>query len=99
MNKLLLGSLLLISSFSVHAIDLRPTAVFVDIQHLSHVSEHFGANQSNLGAEIASLGFRYDFSRLHFTVKEGSSFGSGWQSIKGPREIFQAQISYDIWRK
>lgn len=91
--------LLLIPSINLHAIDLRPDTVSLDLQHLSHISQHFTSDPTNYGTEFLSLQARWDFGRVHFTVAEGGTFGGGKQDVAGPVETFQAHLTYDLWRK
>lgn len=82
-----------------NATDLAPDTVSVDLQHLSHTLQHFGSDPTNYGSEILSLKFQWDFGRFHFIVKEGGTFGGGHEDILGPREVFQADVVFDIWKK
>lgn len=89
---------------------LTPDSVSIFTQHISHATQHepFTTEPTNYGSDIAGIAVAYTpLSRLHLSLSEGATIepcdrvlnqrecGGMW----GPREVFQATISYEVWHK
>lgn len=94
--KLLLPIILTLTGCSVASI--RP-----EITHVSHISQHFGANKTNYGYDEVAIDLHLEPVRhLEIDIAEGvvlegkSDYGLGYGALVGPRETFSATIGYDI---
>lgn len=90
-----------------HAWDLRPNDIRAEVEHISHVTQHFGAVGTNYGYNDIAVVFRWRLtSRLSFEIAEGMSIdpvirtADGermYGALFGPREVFHARIDYTLW--
>lgn len=86
---------------------IEPNAVSLEAEHVSHISQHFGAHPTNFGYDDLMLAARWRRGRFHWRLADGmvleaqdprvneKCYGGLW----GPREVFEASAGYDIWRK
>ncbi len=84
------------------------TSVAPFIEHQSHATQHppFVAHNTAYGADQAGIAVNWDITkRAHLSVSEAVTLerrAPYWQEygeIAGPREAFEARVSFDIWRK
>lgn len=79
---------------------LAPNSVRPEIEHMSHATQHFGANQTNYGSDMANVVAHWDFRRAYLELAEGVSLDPRWPHMDaygetvGPREEFTARIGY-----
>ena len=84
---------------------VEPDTAGVELSHTSHVTQHppfaelEGRHPTNFGYDVLGGYARWSDGPVWFQVNEGYSLLSGWQTIPGPREIFQAQLGLTLWRK
>lgn len=103
MNAVTLISLL---ALSVSGCALAPNTVRTEVDHLSHIGQHFGANQTNEGAEYAEVIARWQLRGAYIDVGQGynlsAGMGPGYSmvcpgGICGPRELTTVAVGYE-WR-
>jgi hypothetical protein len=107
MIKLLALTLLACYTSLAYGINLMPDAINIEMDHISHISQHFGPAPTSYGYSDAALSARWDVGRLHLTVAEGYTLGSCQQpppflrcgGLAGPHELFQASVAYNLWSK
>ncbi|MGH2519458.1 MAG: hypothetical protein ACRDF8_06635 [Chloroflexota bacterium] len=77
----------------------------VEFDHISHVTQHFGADQTNYGNDAILAGVRVQpTANFSVTVLDGVTLergwadgdGSGYGGMLGPREMFQGTVEYDF---
>ena len=71
------------------------------VEHVSHISQHFGSNPTNYGYDTASVDLQWKIGK-HFFVdasegaviekRDGASCGGLW----GPREVTQVRAGFII---
>lgn len=78
-----------------------PNSVAPEFTHISHASQHFGANHTNYGANIANVTAEWDFGKhAYLTLSEGIDLDRHYRDINsygdiiGPREQFTAKVGY-----
>ena len=83
--------------------ELVPNSVRPELEHLSHVSQHVGADRTNYGADLLEVLAHWGHSSGPFLeVGEGYSLNRGWPNgdgygeIYGPREQFIARAGYSF---
>lgn len=87
---------------------IQPQSVNLVLDHTSHISQHFGADSKDYGQNVLALDARWAVDRLAVEVSEGicleheritTTGESICGSLYGPKEIFNARISYSLWQK
>jgi hypothetical protein len=88
---------------------LAPDRVNIEAQHVSHLSQHFGPDPTNLGYEFLGVDVHWQAGRLGVDVAEGAVLGTCVDSatgiyncngaLAGPRETFNARVDYAIWTR
>ena len=82
-----------------------PDSAGVELAHTSHITQHppfaelEGRKPTNFGYDVLGGYARWQKGRVWLQLNEGYSLFSGWQTIPGPREIFQAQVGLRLWKK
>lgn len=85
---------------------LSPNTVRVQGEHMSHIGQHFGGNQSHFGAEYAEVIARWQIHGAYVDVGQGYNLSSGIGvvagdacagGICGPRELTTVAVGYE-WR-
>jgi hypothetical protein len=77
-----------------------PNSVRPEFEHMSHATQHFGADQTNYGSDTANLIAHWDIKRAYLELAEGVSLdprwlhADGYGETVGPREQFSARIGY-----
>ena len=84
--------------------DVLPDAIDAELDHVSHASQHFGPHSTEYGYNAAALVARWYLTpRVTLAVTEGAVLdrrdGASYGGLWGPRELFQARLSYTLWRK
>jgi hypothetical protein len=105
----ILGSAALIVACIAQGADLRPDSVDVELDHVSHVSQHFGPDPTVYGYDVVGFAARWNYKRASVTIVEGAIIERCYMA--GPsnpecgamvgrnRELFQARVSYTLWSK
>ena len=93
---------------AAHA-DVLPQDIVLEMQHVSHISQHFGADRTNFGYDDPQLTVRWGGTRWSFEISDGiilqpcvnDSFGDHTRcgSLFGPREVFSARLGLKLWTK
>jgi len=102
---IILGAFMLgVAECSRAKADLLPDSVRAEIEHTSHISQHFGPDPTNYGYDAASLVAHWSLGRrFSLEVSEGAVLESckpSWcGGLWGPREVFQARLGYTIWSR
>lgn len=84
---------------------IEPDSAGVELSHTSHITQHppfaelAGRQPTNFGYDVLGLYGHWSDGPVWLQITEGYSLLSGWQTIPGPRDIFQAQIGLQLWRK
>ena len=82
---------------------LAPNTIRPELEHISHLTQHFGSNQTRYGADIVSVVAHWDTPHHTFIeIGEGIDIDKRTQykgeqqcgEIMGPREQFTARIGY-----
>ena len=107
-----IGASLLVAALAVGGcttVDVRPSDVSLEADHVSHVSQHFGLGPTDYGFDTVGIAARWDYKRASVTVVEGAIIERCYMA--GPdnpecgamvgrnRELFQARVSYSLWSK
>jgi hypothetical protein len=76
------------------------------LTHVSHSTQHFGANPTNYGYDALSIGAKWrPLKNLSRSVSEGVILESRchtadgereYGALYGPREVFTGKIAYEI---
>lgn len=76
-----------------------PTRVRVEIEHLSHATQHFGPNPTNYGVDVAQVVGRWDRGGAYLELGEGLVLEPCTKtvcgSLAGPREVFTGRVGYE----
>lgn len=85
---------------------LAPNTVRTEVQHMSHVTQHFGDHRTNIGSESLNVIAEWRRGGAYVDISEGYNLSSGMGVVQGipcpggicgSREIFTASVGY-IWR-
>jgi hypothetical protein len=90
-----------------------PDEVNLEIQHISHVSQHFGSDSTDYGVEIASLAVRWTGHSWFLDIAEGAALNTcndlhyydstqvleQCGALEGPKEVFQATFGIHLWNR
>lgn len=71
---------------------LAPDAIPVEAEHLSHATQHFGADRAAAGGEVLSTGVRWRRYGVTLDVLEGYSP----EKLDNRHEVFTARLSTEI---
>ena len=86
---------------------IEPERVNLELQHTSHISQHFGNDRTDYGYNAAGIDLRWQYKRVGVDMFEGAiinSCGSYYGDpycggMYGPREVFNARVDVALWRK
>ncbi len=86
---------------------LAPERVNVELQHTSHVSQHFVHPNTEYGYDAAGLDLHWQYGRVGADVFEGAVLGAcsfdevvdHCEGLAGPREVFSARLDVALWSK
>lgn len=80
-----------------------PDTVRPEYEHMSHATQHFGANHTNYGANMASIILHWDAPKnTYVEVGEGLDLDRHYRDINsygaiiGPREEFTFRVGMNI---
>ena len=109
MNLKITSLLPLVVAIALSGCALAPERVSIELQHTSHVSQHFSSMYAgrHYGYDAAGVALRWQYKRVGVDVFEGAvlgacSFGEvvdHCEGLAGPREVFSARVDYAIWSK
>lgn len=105
MKIILLSLIVLVSGCStLHT--LEPNTLPIELTHVSHSTQHFGAHPTNYGYDALSIGAKWKPTRnLSLSISEGVTLEKRCQTasgereygaLYGPREVFTGRITYEI---
>jgi hypothetical protein len=95
--------LVLLCVFMCASCALVPNSISPEFEHISHLTQHFGAIRTNYGANIANITAEWDVGkRFYMTLAEGVDLDRRYTvygqqehgEIIGPREEFTGRIGY-----
>lgn len=97
-------SFILLAALALTGCALEPNSLRVEAEHVSHVSQHFGPDPTNLGFNAVMLEAHWQQGHAFLDVSEGinisprldSVVGPVYGALAGPREIFQAKAGWEI---
>lgn len=103
--KILLSLVVLLTGCStLHT--LEPNSLPVELTHISHLTQHFGASPTHYGYNALSIGAKWvPVRNLSISVSEGVILDSRYRTadgereygaLYGPREVFTGKIAYEI---
>lgn len=85
---------------------LEPNSLPIELTHVSHSTQHFGANPTHYGYNALSIGAKWKpLKNLSISVSEGVILESRchnatnereYGALYGPREVFTGRIAYEI---
>lgn len=84
---------------------IEPSAVSVELDHVSHATQHFTQPATNYGYNAANLVIRWQHDRVYATLAEGivldnpACGGQCYGALWGPREVFTGQLGVNLWTK
>jgi len=82
-----------------------PTYAAVELNHISHASQHFGPDPTNYGIDVLQLNIHWNItSRWYAELAEGvvlepcyRARGTTWDqcgALDGPREVFNGKVGF-----
>lgn len=79
---------------------LEPASVSAEVQHDSHVMQHFGNHRTNYGYQAVGVSIHWQFTpRWYADAFEGVDFGGCSNTFGAGHETFTARAGYEIWRR
>lgn len=80
---------------------LAPNTIRTEVEHISHMSQHFGPDRTNMGSESINVIARWDLGHAYIEAGEGYNISpaDGHECIGGlcgPREMFTAAVGYSF---
>jgi hypothetical protein len=76
---------------------VEPNALHLGAEHLSSISQHFGADPTNVGLEALTVSAIWHPSRLtYLEVQDGYIVGGSRFTGKGGREFFEARAGLSL---
>jgi len=88
---------------------VEPERVSVELQHTSHVAQHFSSMYAGrqYGYDAAGVDVRWQYGRVGLDVFEGAVLGAcsfdevvnHCEGLAGPRDVFNARVDVALWRK
>ena len=92
---------ILLSYFLLCGCAIAPDSVRPEIQHMSHLTEHFGRNQSEYAVNMVNAVAHWDLKpHAYFEIAEGYNISPHWTQynsfgeIVGSREETSVRIGY-----
>jgi hypothetical protein len=83
---------------------LAPTVRF-ETQHTSHATQRLQSPPTSYGYNAVLLDLHWDYRRVHVDIADGLNLtardtyvSQAYGALAGPREVFQATISVDVWK-
>lgn len=79
---------------------LEPTSMSAEVQHDSHVMQHFGAHRTNYGYQAVGVSVHWQFTpRWYADAFEGVDFAGCSSDFGAGHETFTARAGYEFWRQ
>lgn len=81
---------------------LAPNTVTPFVEHVSHVSQHFGPNPTHYGFEQIAVAARWKAKGAFLEMSEGynpgsrNSHGEACDGLYGGHEVFTARVGYEF---
>lgn len=85
-------SILLIGVILLPGCALMPDSIPVEVSHVSHLTQHFGKDPTNLGYNTLYAGLKWKRGNFSIKVEEGYTP----EHMDNMHEMFQGSIEYDI---
>jgi len=82
-----------------------PDSVSLVFEHTSHITQHaplctaLGQQCSNYGYDDIGISARWQSGPLWLQLSDAYTLMSGWQTLPGPREVFQASAGVVLWSR
>lgn len=91
-----------------------PDRISIEVDHTSHIAQHFGSDKTGYGYESAQLVAHWQAKDVYADVGEGvvldscttmrASWAPSWRlqecgAMEGPRELFTAKVGLILWEK
>lgn len=71
---------------------VMPDTIPVEIQHTSHITQHFGPERTNMGWNTFFVGAKWRQGPVNFEIRDGYSL----EPVDGRHEVFEASIKYEF---
>lgn len=79
---------------------LAPTRASIEVEHTSHVLQHFGPHPTNYGFQSIGIDAHWRLSRrFYLDLSEGAPFGGCSRGFGSAHDLFQARAGYVFWHK
>jgi hypothetical protein len=102
-------ALIIVLASLVGGCALAPERVNVELQHTSHVTQHFSSKYDgrHYGYDAAGLDVHWQYKRVGADIFEGAVLGAcsfdqvvdHCEALAGPREVFSARVDVALWSK
>lgn len=93
-------ALIAVAALSLTGCALVPNTVSPFVEHVSHASQHFGADKTHYGYEQIGVAARWNVKHAFLEISEGfnpgkrNSAGAACDALYGGREVFTARVGY-----
>lgn len=93
-------TIVLLVSMLSGCVEMLPNIVGPDVEHQSHISQHFGSDKSHYGSNIVGVKARWNWGHAYGELFEGANIGSKSPNFNvygdtvGPRETTEVHIGY-----
>jgi hypothetical protein len=94
--------LLGVAALTLSGCALAPNTIRTEAEHISHASQHFGANRTNMGSESVNVIAQWRFGNAYIEAGEGYNLSPAERGkpcdggLCGPREMFTAAVGYSF---
>lgn len=88
MKTIIILSVLLCSGCAA----LKPTSIPIEVEHVSHITQHFGPHPTNYGYDDVSVGLKWKRGNVSVQVSEGYVKNL----LDGIHEVTTAKLTYEI---
>lgn len=83
---------------------LEPNAIRFEGEHVSHLTQHFGADPTSYGFDALNIEAHYQLKHAFLDISEGyvlnardlKTNGPCYGGLWGPREVFTLRAGYEI---
>jgi len=88
------------AALSVAGCALAPSRASLEIEHTSHILQHFGPHPTNYGFQSVGLAAHWRLSRrVYLDLSDGIAFGSCSRGFGDRSDLFQARAGWIFWRR
>lgn len=96
-----INTLLVLATLPLSGCALAPNTVRTEVEHISHVSQHFGADRTNMGSESLNVIAQWRLGNAYIEAGEGYNLSPADGQpcnggLCGPRELFTAAVGYSF---